>query len=349
MIAVVMLCSPRLIGVERPIVERRNLLVNGLGILLSWGIWNTWNHFYCDINETIIRESGTNILMCFLQQKIIEHHDSLNSCIKCHDLETIQKENLLLKDTLKKFEVGSKSLNMILTNKGHAPKEVGLDLLFYNNMQKDDEERISTYLLGQHISITDRFICDMIGIPMKSIGLYFRGSWDEKTIETSYERNCKREVWPSPIEGRHLVDVGNLIGGGSQKLYLHISSFQSNPSLQAPLIIGCDVRSMTKETLANHGNEEVTDINQDPLGVQAKKVRMDGDHEVWVGPLSVVVLLNRSPEFRTIAAQWDDIGLVEVRDLWKHVTLEKRFVNELRAPPCLQDVPIDASYTIERG
>ena len=48
--------------------------------------------------------------------------------------------------------------------------------------------------------------------------------------------------------------------------------------------------------------------------------------QVWVGTLSgyrtVVVLLNRSPEFRTIAAQWDDIGLppnmvVEVRDLWK--------------------------------
>ncbi|CAL9776865.1 unnamed protein product [Musa acuminata subsp. burmannicoides] len=114
---------------------------------------------------------------------------------------------------------------------------------------------------------------------------------------------------------------------------------------------------MTKETLVNHGNEEVIDVNQDPLGVQAKKVRMDGDHEVWVGPLSgyrtVVVLLNRSPEFRTIAAQWDDIGLppnmvVEVRDLWKHVTLEKRFVNELRAPPCLQDIPVDASFTIER-
>ncbi|CAL9776423.1 unnamed protein product [Musa acuminata subsp. burmannicoides] len=90
---------------------------------------------------------------------------------------------------------------------------------------------------------------------------------------------------------------------------------------------------MTKETLANHGNEEVIDVNQDPLGVQAKKVRMDGDHE------------NHD--------QWDDIGLppnmvVEVRDLWKHVTLEKRFVNELRAPPCLQDVPVDASYTIER-
>ncbi|RWV84399.1 hypothetical protein GW17_00053885, partial [Ensete ventricosum] len=50
-----------------------------------------------------------------------------------------------------------------------------------------------------------------------------------------------------------------------------------------------------------------------PLGVQAKKVRMEGDHEVWAGPLSgfrtVVVLLNRSPEFRPITAEWDDIGI----------------------------------------
>ena len=29
-------------------------------------------------------------------------------------------------DTLKKFEVGSKSLNMILTNKGHVPKRSGI-------------------------------------------------------------------------------------------------------------------------------------------------------------------------------------------------------------------------------
>ena len=56
----------------------------------------------------------------------IEYHDSLAQCEKCHDLETFQKENLLLKDTLKKVEVGSKSLNMILVNKGHVPKRSGI-------------------------------------------------------------------------------------------------------------------------------------------------------------------------------------------------------------------------------
>ncbi|CAL9777170.1 unnamed protein product [Musa acuminata subsp. burmannicoides] len=97
---------------------------------------------------------------------------------------------------------------------------------------------------------------------------------------------------------------------------------------------------MTKETLANHGNEEVIDVNQDPLGVQAKKVRMDGDHEN-----------HRSPMGRHRSSTKHGCGINMVVHYWllQHVTLEKRFVNELRAPPCLQDVPVDASYTIERG
>ena len=50
----------------------------------------------------------------------VEHNDSLASHTKCDELELLQKKNLLLKKTLEKFEVGCKSLNMILTNKGHV-------------------------------------------------------------------------------------------------------------------------------------------------------------------------------------------------------------------------------------
>ncbi|CAD5188435.1 unnamed protein product [Musa acuminata subsp. malaccensis] len=91
---------------------------------------------------------------------------------------------------------------------------------------------------------------------------------------------------------------------------------------------------MTKETLANHGNEEVIDVNQDPLGVQAKKVRMDGDHEN-----------HRSPMGRHRSSTKHGCGIQ--RSLEACDTGE-RFVNELRAPPCLQDVLVDASYTIEK-
>ena len=59
-------------------------------------------------------------LTCDINKLKTEYHDSLAPCIKCHDLESLQK------DALKKFEIGSKSLNMILTNKGHVPKRSGI-------------------------------------------------------------------------------------------------------------------------------------------------------------------------------------------------------------------------------
>src|SRR5690242_7325828 len=41
---------------------------------------------------------------------------------------------------------------------------------------------------------------------------------------------------------------------------------------KAPLLIGCDVSKMSAATLATLSNPEVITVNQDPLGVQGKKV-----------------------------------------------------------------------------
>lgn len=54
----------------------------------------------------------------------------------------------------------------------------------------------------------------------------------------------------------------------------------SNLFSQAPLLIGCDVRSISKETFRIIGNKEVIDVNQDPLGVQAWKVQSNNGLEV---------------------------------------------------------------------
>ena len=47
--------------------------------------------------------------------------------------------------------------------------------LFYNNLHVDEDERVSIYLLGYRIPITDRTICNIIRIPIKERGYYFRG------------------------------------------------------------------------------------------------------------------------------------------------------------------------------
>ncbi|KAJ0853458.1 putative alpha-galactosidase [Helianthus annuus] len=65
---------------------------------------------------------------------------------------------------------------------------------------------------------------------------------------------------------------------------------------------------MSKETYIL-SNREVIAMNQDSLGVQGKKVKKNGDLEVWAGPV----------------ARWSDIGLnsttvVKAPDLWAYKT-----------------------------
>ncbi|XP_019097189.1 PREDICTED: alpha-galactosidase 1-like [Camelina sativa] len=133
-----------------------------------------------------------------------------------------------------------------------------------------------------------------------------------------------------------MLEVGN--GGMTKEEYIvHFSIWAIS---KAPLLLGCDIRNMTKETMEIVANKEVIAINQDPHGVQAKKVRMEGDIEVWAGPLSgyrvALLLLNRGPSRTSITALWDDIdipanSIVQARDLWEHKTLKQKFVGNLTA------------------
>ena len=78
-------------------------------------------------------------------------------------------------------------------------------------------------------------------------------------------------------------------------------------------MIGCDVTSMSSDTLRILTNDEVIAINQDRIGVQGHKRKSDNGLEVWAGPLSdgsvAAVLLNRGTTEAKITANWTDIGL----------------------------------------
>ena len=119
-----------------------------------------------------------------------------------------------------------------------------------------------------------------------------------------------------------MLEVGN--GGLSASESRAHFSFWS--LFAAPLMAGNDLRDMSKETLDILTNKEVIAVNQDPLGVQARRVRDDGAHEVWMKPLSdgsrAVVLFNRGSEAADLRVSWEEIGFFAggkalVRDLWK--------------------------------
>ena len=98
--------------------------------------------------------------------------------------------------------------------------------------------------------------------------------------------------------------------------------------LAAPLLLGCDLEQMDAFTLALMTNDEVLDVNQDPLGQQGWRCAGSAWKEVWMKPLQdgtlAVALFNRAPVKTTLTTTWSDLGLSgihPVRDLWQRKDL----------------------------
>ena len=96
----------------------------------------------------------------------------------------------------------------------------------------------------------------------------------------------------------------------------------------APLILGGDVTRLDAFTLNLLCNDEVIDVDQDPLGKPGHRVAKDGDQEVWARQLEdgslAVGLFNRNETEAKVTAKWSDLGLhgkQRVRDLWRQKDL----------------------------
>jgi alpha-galactosidase len=124
-----------------------------------------------------------------------------------------------------------------------------------------------------------------------------------------------------------MLEVGN--GGMTPTEYR--AHFSMWCILAAPLIAGNDIRSMDADTREILTNAEAIAVDQDPLGMEGRRVKKDGDTEIWSKQLAdggrAVALLNRGPAEKSISVSWTDLGYPEslpasVRDLWAHKTLE---------------------------
>ncbi len=136
-------------------------------------------------------------------------------------------------------------------------------------------------------------------------------------LENGLESYAGPGHWNDP----DMLEVGN--GGMNNTEYR--AHFSMWALLAAPLMAGNDIRDMAPEIRDILTNKEVIAIDQDPAGIQGRRVRKDGDLEVWSKQLSdggrAVALLNRSSSQTNITVNWNDIGYPEhlpaaVRDLW---------------------------------
>lgn len=110
--------------------------------------------------------------------------------------------------------------------------------------------------------------------------------------------------------------------------YTHITLWSM---LASPLLLGNDLSRLDEFTLNLLTNPEVIDINQDPLGKQAIRVKNENDVEVYVRDLEdgtkALAVFNMSDTPRNITINLSDAGYTavnSVRDVWRHKNLDNR-------------------------
>ena len=103
--------------------------------------------------------------------------------------------------------------------------------------------------------------------------------------------------------------------------YSHVSLWSL---VAAPLIFSGDITRLDEFTLGLLTNDEVIDIDQDPLGKPGRRVAKNGDFEVWARELEdgslAVGMFNRGSALAIGKADWKDLGLAGariVRDVWR--------------------------------
>jgi alpha-galactosidase len=147
------------------------------------------------------------------------------------------------------------------------------------------------------------------------------GGWnDPDYLLLGYLSNWQGGTAPSPLS--------------PNEQYTHVSLWCL---LAAPLIFSGDMTRLDDFTLGLLTNDEVIDVDQDPLGQPGSRVSQHDQLEIWAKNLEdgtkAVALFNRGETEAAITAKWSDLGLVGkqiVRDLWRQQDLGK-FADEFTA------------------
>ncbi|RAJ87269.1 alpha-galactosidase [Chitinophaga dinghuensis] len=105
--------------------------------------------------------------------------------------------------------------------------------------------------------------------------------------------------------------------------YTHVTLWSI---LAAPLLIGCDLKQIDSFTLRLLTNKEVIAVDQDPAGLQGKRIvgNRNNKTEIWAKPLQdgslAVGLFNLSDNMQELFVTWDQLGIKgpqRLRDLWR--------------------------------
>lgn len=113
----------------------------------------------------------------------------------------------------------------------------------------------------------------------------------------------------------HWNDPDMLEVGNGQTVNEDRAHFTMWCMLAAPLILGNDIRNMTRETKDIILNKEVIALDQDSLGIQGLRFAVEDGLEFWFKPLVndewAFCILNRSTETKEYAIDWQKFNLYD--------------------------------------
>ena len=345
-------------------------LENGLALTPPMG-WNSWNRFACNVNEDLVKSAADALVSSSMkdagyQYVVIDdcwqlNRDAAGNIIA--DAKTFPSGIKALADYVHskglKFgiysDAGSKTCAGRPGSRGHEYQDAlqyaawGVDYLKYDWCNTGTENAQAAYS-------TMRDALEAAGRPIvfslcewgsnkpwlwaRDVGNLWRTTgdisdcWICKKDQLSWTQILDLQVGletyasPGHWNDPDMLEVGN--GGMTTAEYR--SHFSLWCMLAAPLMAGNDLKNMSAEIKEILTNKEVIAIDQDPLGMEGRRVRKNGDSEVWGKQMKdgsrAVALLNRGASDADISLSWEDLGYpahlaAAVRDLWAKKDLGK--------------------------
>ena len=151
-----------------------------------------------------------------------------------------------------------------------------------------------------------------------------KDTYDRMSLIGFQQNGLEKFAGPGHWNDPDMLEIGN----GGMKPDEYITHMTLWCILAAPLLAGNDLSQMTPETLAILTNKEVIAVDQDPRGIEGRRIAEEGPLEVWAKPLAhgsvAVALFNRGESSNPMNVSFKALGFsgsVRVRDLWQHKDL----------------------------
>jgi alpha-galactosidase len=334
--------------------------------------WNSWNKFGCNVSEQLIKDAADAMISSGMHSAGYEYvviddcwqvaRDANGNILA--DPQRFPSGIKALADYVHskglKFGIysdsGTKTCAGRPGSRGYEYQDArqyaawGVDYLKYDWCSTDTENAEAAYTtMHRALLASGRPIVFSIcewgkskpWLWAKDVGNLWRTTgdiydcWDcKKEYSTGWLVILDQQVGLETYAGPgHWNDPDMLeVGNGGMTVTEYRSHFSLWSMLAAPLIAGNDLKNMPAEIKEILTNKEVLAVDQDPMGMQGRRVRKNGDMEVWAKQLQdgsrAVVLFNRGASETEVSANWEDLGYpsrlpATVRDLWNKKDLGK--------------------------